>query len=98
MSETEAKTTRVSEKGQTTIPKEIRDRLGIEPGDQVQWSEDDGEVTVEKETPESTHGILLADDVTEEERSEVAEEMDEYVKEKRRNEWDGESTRANVEE
>jgi AbrB family looped-hinge helix DNA binding protein len=98
MSETEAKTTRVSEKGQTTIPKEIRDRLGIEPGDQVQWSEADGEVTVEKETPASTHGILLADDVTEEERGEVAEEMDEYVKKKRRNEWDGESTRANVEE
>lgn len=98
MSEPEGKTTRVSEKGQTTIPKEIRDRLGIKPGDQVQWLEADGEVTVEKETPESTHGILLADDVTEEERSEVAEEMDEYVKEKRRTEWDGESTRANVEE
>lgn len=34
--------TRVTEKGQVTIPKEIRDRAGIRPGDEIEWSEADG--------------------------------------------------------
>lgn len=38
-----SETTRVTAKGQTTIPQEIRERYGIEPGDEVEWVEtDDG--------------------------------------------------------
>jgi AbrB family looped-hinge helix DNA binding protein len=33
---------KVSEKGQVTIPKRLRDRLGIEPGDVIEFSEQDG--------------------------------------------------------
>jgi AbrB family looped-hinge helix DNA binding protein len=32
---------RVTEKGQVTIPKEIRDRLGINPGSEVEFVPDD---------------------------------------------------------
>ncbi|MEZ3115325.1 AbrB/MazE/SpoVT family DNA-binding domain-containing protein [Halobaculum sp. MBLA0147] len=96
MSDTESEITRVSTDGRTTIPRGIRERLGVEPGDRVRWSVDGGAVTVEKATPASTHGILLADGVTDEERREVAEELGEYVREKRRGEWGGESTRVNA--
>ncbi len=37
---------RVGPKGQVVIPKEIRDRLGIEPGDQVFVEENGGNVRV----------------------------------------------------
>ena len=32
----------MSEKGQVTIPKKLRDRLGIMPGDILEFEEDDG--------------------------------------------------------
>lgn len=39
---------RVTEKGQVTIPKPIRDRLGIGPGSEVEFVERDSEVVLEK--------------------------------------------------
>lgn len=39
---------RVGPKGQVVIPKRIRDRLGINPGDEVQVSERDGEARVSR--------------------------------------------------
>jgi AbrB family looped-hinge helix DNA binding protein len=33
---------RVTSKGQVTIPKEVRDKLGIAPGSDVGFAEDDG--------------------------------------------------------
>jgi AbrB family looped-hinge helix DNA binding protein len=39
---------RVTEKGQVTIPKHIRDRLGIEPGSEVEFVERDSIVLIEK--------------------------------------------------
>ena len=33
---------RVTSKGQVTIPKEVRDKLGITPGSDVGFAEDDG--------------------------------------------------------
>lgn len=41
-------THRVGPKGQVVIPKAIRDRLGIRPGDEVVFVEDDGEVRVRR--------------------------------------------------
>lgn len=39
---------RVTEKGQVTIPKPIRDRLGIGPGSEVEFVERDSLVILEK--------------------------------------------------
>ncbi|MCG6114638.1 MAG: AbrB/MazE/SpoVT family DNA-binding domain-containing protein [Mesorhizobium sp.] len=39
---------RVTSKGQVTIPKHIRDRLGIEPGSEVEFVETDEVVVLEK--------------------------------------------------
>jgi antitoxin PrlF len=37
----ESMRTKLTSKGQVTIPKEIRDRLGVRPGDKVQFFIDD---------------------------------------------------------
>lgn len=44
---------RVTEKGQVTIPKEIREELGIRPGDGVVFEETDTGYVVRKEVDES---------------------------------------------
>jgi AbrB family looped-hinge helix DNA binding protein len=42
---------RVAERGQVTIPKALRDRLGILPGTTLEFSEDDGRLVAVKSTP-----------------------------------------------
>ncbi len=39
---------KVGAKGQVVIPKEIRDRIGIRPGDEVSFDVDDGEVRLRR--------------------------------------------------
>ncbi len=36
----------VTSKGQTTIPKEVRDRLGLDQGTRIEWTIEDGKATV----------------------------------------------------
>lgn len=54
--------TTVSEKGQITIPKPLRDRLGIRPGHVLDFREEQGRLVATKATPEdpveSVYGIL----------------------------------------
>ena len=50
-------TGKVTSKGQTTVPKEVRDFLGLEEGTQMEWILDDGEVTVK---PRKLRAIDLA--------------------------------------
>jgi AbrB family looped-hinge helix DNA binding protein len=38
----------VSEKGQVTIPKRLRDRLGIRPGQVLEFEEDEGRLVARK--------------------------------------------------
>ncbi|HYO78671.1 MAG TPA: type II toxin-antitoxin system PrlF family antitoxin [Thermoanaerobaculia bacterium] len=38
-------------KGQTTVPKEIREALALEPGDKLSWEIRDGRVVVTTERP-----------------------------------------------
>ncbi len=40
--------TRVTSKGQVTIPKRVRERLGLQPGDEIEFVEDRGGVRVQK--------------------------------------------------
>ncbi len=52
----------VSEKGQVTIPKQVRDRLGIRPGQVLDFRAERGRLiavkTAPEETVESVFGIL----------------------------------------
>lgn len=54
--------TKVSERGQVTIPKPLRDRLGIRPGQELEMREDEGRIIVTKVTEidpvEAVTGIL----------------------------------------
>lgn len=47
---------RVTTKGQVTIPKEIRDRLGIRPGDEVAFEETSSGYEIRKEEPTTAEG------------------------------------------
>lgn len=47
---------RVTTKGQVTIPKQIREELGIEPGDEVVFTRIDGGYQIEKEAPTTSDG------------------------------------------
>jgi antitoxin PrlF len=47
---------RVTTKGQVTIPKEIRDALGIEPGDEVAFEETDDGYALRKQAPTTAEG------------------------------------------
>ena len=54
-------TSRVTSKGQTTIPKEIRDHLHLKPGDRVEFvTDEDGRVVVLPATVDAAElaGIL----------------------------------------
>jgi AbrB family looped-hinge helix DNA binding protein len=48
---------KVTSKGQTTVPKEVRDFLGLEEGTQVEWTLEDGKATV---TPRKLRAVDLA--------------------------------------
>lgn len=47
---------RVTTKGQVTIPKEIRDALGIEPGDEITFEKDDSGYRIQKKAPTTGDG------------------------------------------
>jgi AbrB family looped-hinge helix DNA binding protein len=52
----------VSEKGQVTIPKQLRERLGIEPGQELDFSDENGRLVARKiqdRSPvDAVYGIL----------------------------------------
>lgn len=58
----------VSEKGQVTIPKRLRDRLGIRPGQVLELVEQDGRLVAEKAVAfdplERLYGSLRLDSST----------------------------------
>ena len=80
-------TTRVTRKGQVTIPKELREEYGLEEGDEVRWELTDDGIQVRKATRSAGRGMLLDEDVSDEKREQVAEEMEEEIREKRRTDW-----------
>lgn len=57
--------TKVSEKGQITVPKAVRERLGIRPGDELDVSDEGGKIVLSKAIADdpvaSVYGILGTD-------------------------------------
>lgn len=47
---------RVTTKGQVTIPKKIRDALGIEPGDEITFKEIESGYKIQKRAPTTADG------------------------------------------
>lgn len=78
--------TRVSEKGQTTIPKEYREELGLEPGEEVEWHRTEDGVVIRRHST-SGRGVLLPDE-DEKTRKAVVEELSRRTREDRdSDEW-----------
>lgn len=56
-------THRVGPKGQVVLPKQVRDKLGIKPGDEVVVEESDGEARIRRVEPElGLRGMLRGGD------------------------------------
>jgi len=85
--DTEGKTTRITRKGQVTIPKELREEYGLEEGDELLWKKSEKGITVRKATRSAGRGMLVDDGVPEEKREEMAEEMEADIREERQTEW-----------
>ena len=45
--------TKITSKGQVTIPKDVRERLGLRPGDEIEFIEDRSGFRVQKRVPTS---------------------------------------------
>jgi AbrB family looped-hinge helix DNA binding protein len=85
--DTEGETTRITRKGQVTIPKELREEFGLEEGDELLWQKAEDGIRVRKATRSAGRGMLVDDDIPEEKREEMAEEMEAEIREMRRTEW-----------
>jgi AbrB family looped-hinge helix DNA binding protein len=85
--DTEGETTRITRKGQVTIPKDLREEFGLEDGDELLWQKAEDGIRVRKATRSAGRGMLVDDDVPEEKREEMAEEMEAEIREMRRTKW-----------
>jgi AbrB family looped-hinge helix DNA binding protein len=83
----DGKTTRITRKGQVTIPKELREEFGLQEGDELLWQKTEDGIRVRKATRSAGRGMLVSDDVPEETREAMAEEMEDEIREKRQTEW-----------
>ena len=78
-----SKSTRITEKGQATIPKELREKYDLEPGDEVVWVDTDDGIVVKKRTRTGGRGLLVSDDISENEREAIADELSQRLRERR---------------
>ena len=76
-------TTRVTEKGQATIPKRLREKYDLEPGDEVVWLETGEGIVVKKRTGTGARGLLVDDGTPAEQREELGEELADRLRERR---------------
>ncbi|TKX78894.1 AbrB/MazE/SpoVT family DNA-binding domain-containing protein [Halorubrum sp. SD626R] len=75
---------KVGERGQVTLPKELREKLGIHGGDEVLVHEEDGKITIEKplsreELAEGYRRRAAESEALAEEMDGVSREADEYL-------------------
>jgi AbrB family looped-hinge helix DNA binding protein len=83
-----SESTRITEKGQTTIPKELREKYDLEPGDEVVWVDTDDGIVVKKRTRTAGRGLLVPDDATADQREAVAEELSRRLRERREHNYE----------
>jgi len=81
-----SESTRVTEEGQATIPKALREKYDIEPGDEVVWIDTEDGIVVKKRTHTGARGLLVPDDTSDEKREEIAEELTRRLRERRESE------------
>ncbi len=80
-------TTRVTDEGRTTIPKALREKYDIQPGDEVVWVEDADGIKLRKKGYLPNYGIA-AEDMSEKEARKVAEALIEDMDELQRPDLD----------
>lgn len=51
---------KVTSKSQTVIPKEVRERLGLKPGDRIRYRIDANRVEIEREDPHPAEDPFVA--------------------------------------
>jgi len=85
--ESDEKTTRITRKGQVTIPKPLREEFGLEEGDKIHWEKTKKGIRVRKATRSAGRGMLVDETISEEKREEMAKEMEADIRENRREEW-----------
>jgi AbrB family looped-hinge helix DNA binding protein len=84
-----SKFTRVTEKGQATIPHELREKYDLEPGDEVVWMDTDEGIVVKKRTRTGGRGMLVPDDTPDKKREEIAEELSRRIRDRRDRNYEG---------
>lgn len=77
--------TTIGEAGETVIPRDLRRKYGLESGDELLWIEADDGLLVTKWTPSEARGTLVPDDLPEEKRKAVADELVRRTLRRRRN-------------
>jgi AbrB family looped-hinge helix DNA binding protein len=83
----EGETTRITRKGQVTIPKALREAFDLEEGDELVWEAAEDGIRIRKATASTGRGLLVDDDTSEAERERIADEMAAEIRERRRSEW-----------
>ena len=80
-------TYKVGPKGQVVLPKRIRERLDIRPGDEVVVDEVDGEVRIRRAPPEDLFGTLEPSELDPRAVLEAEHRRELVTEEKRIEEW-----------
>lgn len=78
-----SKSTRVTEKGQATIPKDLREKYDLQAGDEVIWMDTDDGIIVKKRTRTGGRGLLVPDETSAEKREAVADELTQRLRDRR---------------
>jgi AbrB family looped-hinge helix DNA binding protein len=73
----------VTEKGQATIPKQLREKYDLQAGDEVIWMDTDDGIVVKKRTRTGGRGMLIPDETPEEKREEIADELTQRLRNRR---------------
>ena len=78
---------RVTDEGQTTIPKELREKYGIEPGDTVVWGETDSGIVLRKVIRDEGRGMWVDEELSSDEREAIARELEDDLRRRRDTQW-----------